>query len=70
MPVNRPRPRRALSEEERAYVLAVLHCERFADLAPATIHAILLDEGSARFAAPKGHPHAAWFETNLAAAPP
>jgi len=37
-------PRRALSEQERAQVLAVLHSERFADRAPATIHATLLDE--------------------------
>lgn len=36
---------RALSAVERAQVLAVLHSERFVDRAPATIHAILLDEG-------------------------
>lgn len=37
--------RRALSEQECAEVLAVMHSERFADHAPATIHATLLDEG-------------------------
>lgn len=37
--------KRALSEQERAEVLAVLHSEPFADRAPATICAILLDEG-------------------------
>lgn len=42
---RRRAPRRALSEQERAQLLAVLHSERFADRAPATIHATLLDEG-------------------------
>jgi putative transposase len=37
---------RALSEAERATVLEVLHSERFADAAPATVYATLLDEGS------------------------
>jgi putative transposase len=37
--------RRALSQQERAAVLAVLYSERFADRAPATIYATLLDEG-------------------------
>jgi putative transposase len=37
---------RALSEAERAKVLEVLHCQRFADAAPATVYATLLDEGS------------------------
>jgi putative transposase len=37
---------RALSEAERARVLEVLHSERFADAAPATIYATLLDEGT------------------------
>lgn len=41
----RPVPRRALSEKERAHVLAALHSERFADHAPGAIHAVLLDEG-------------------------
>jgi len=36
---------RALSVTERARVLALLHSERFADRAPATIYATLLDEG-------------------------
>jgi len=37
---------RALSEAERATVLTTLHCERFADTAPATVYATLLDEGT------------------------
>jgi putative transposase len=37
---------RALSSAERAAILAVLHAERFADLAPAEVWAILLDEGT------------------------
>jgi putative transposase len=37
---------RALSEGERAAVLEVLHSERFADAAPATVYATLLDEGT------------------------
>ena len=43
----RPRPRSplALSEEERAAVLAELHSERFVDAAPAAVYATLLDEG-------------------------
>ncbi len=40
----RPQPR-ALSAAERAEVLAVLHEERFMDLAPGEVHAMLLDEG-------------------------
>jgi putative transposase len=36
---------RALSKQERDEVLAVMHSERFADRAPAAIHATLLDEG-------------------------
>ena len=36
---------RALSATERAEVLEVLHDERFVDLAPGEVHAILLDEG-------------------------
>jgi putative transposase len=44
-PAIRSTSRRALSEQERAAVLAVLHSERFADRAPATIHATLLDAG-------------------------
>ncbi|MFI7481302.1 hypothetical protein ACH9EU_02685 [Kocuria sp. M1R5S2] len=42
-PSRQPRPQpRALSGPERA---PVLHEERFVDLAPAEVHAILLDEG-------------------------
>ena len=41
----RPAPPRKLSEAERAAVLAVLHDSRFADLAPAEVHAALLTEG-------------------------
>ena len=44
-PVRRARSRRALSPEERAIALAVLHEDRFADLAPAQVYASLLDEG-------------------------
>ena len=41
----RPTPSRALSGAERQQVLAVLHCERFVDQAPAAVYATLLDEG-------------------------
>ena len=41
---DRPQPR-ALSGEERQAILAVLHSDRFADLAPGEVWAILLDEG-------------------------
>jgi putative transposase len=49
-PAPRPaRPRvasaRALTDAERAAVLAELHCERFVDCAPAQVYATLLDEG-------------------------
>ena len=37
---------RALSGDERAEVLDVLHCDRFVDESPATVWATLLDEGS------------------------
>lgn len=40
----RPRPHRALPDDERANVLAVLNSERFADKAPAQVYAGLLDE--------------------------
>ena len=36
---------RALSEDERAAVLAVLHSQRFTDTAPASVYATLLDDG-------------------------
>jgi putative transposase len=42
--VHAPQPR-ALSPDERAAVLRVLHDERFADHAPASVYAELLDEG-------------------------
>lgn len=44
-PQPRPRPARALSDEERRDVRDVLHEERFVDLSPREVHAILLDEG-------------------------
>jgi len=48
-PPSAPRLRRgsplALSDEERAEVLAELHSERFVDASPAAIYATLLDEG-------------------------
>ena len=44
-PTPRPQPR-ALSAAEQERVMEVLHCERFVDLAPAEVHAILLDEGT------------------------
>ena len=37
---------RALPPPERDQVLALLHEERLVDLAPAEVHAILLDEGA------------------------
>jgi putative transposase len=44
-PPRRGRPPRALSTDERATVLDVLHAPRFMDLAPAEVYATLLDEG-------------------------
>ena len=41
----RPRPPLALSRAEREALLHTLNSERFADLAPASIYATLLDEG-------------------------
>ncbi|WP_240690173.1 IS3 family transposase [Brevibacterium sp. S111] len=41
-PARQPR---ALTEAEEAEVFAVLHSQRFVDMAPAEIHAVLLDEG-------------------------
>lgn len=43
-PPPRPRPARALSEEERGEVLDVLCSKRFVNQAPTTVHARLLDE--------------------------
>jgi putative transposase len=44
-PGPRPKPARALSAVERQEVLDVLHEPRFMDVAPAEVHARLLDEG-------------------------
>jgi putative transposase len=41
----RPPSPRALSSAERAEVLETLHSDRFIDLSPREVHAILLDEG-------------------------
>jgi putative transposase len=43
-PPPRPTPTRALTDEERRSVLAVLHEPRFVDQAPAEVYARLLDE--------------------------
>ena len=45
LPRVRARPPLALSPAEQDVLLGVLNSERFADLAPATVYAILLDEG-------------------------
>jgi putative transposase len=44
-PAPRPAPPRALTAEEHQAVLAVLHSERFIDVAPKAVYATLLDEG-------------------------
>jgi putative transposase len=44
-PHVRPRPPLAFSLAERAVLLAILDSERFADMAPTAVFAILLDEG-------------------------
>jgi putative transposase len=44
LPATAPRHPRALSSEERARVREVLNSERFADCAPRTVYATLLDE--------------------------
>ncbi|MGH7425850.1 MAG: transposase, partial [Candidatus Methylomirabilales bacterium] len=41
----RPKPPRALSDQERTEVLDLLNSERFCDSAPEEVHATLLDEG-------------------------
>jgi putative transposase len=41
----RPKPPRALDDQERQQVLDVLHSEPFADKAPAEVYAALLDQG-------------------------
>ncbi len=45
VPAVRPRPPLAFSIAEQEYLLGVLDSERFADTAPATVFATLLDEG-------------------------
>jgi putative transposase len=45
VPKPRPTPRRALPAADRQIVLDILHEPRFADLAPAQVYAMLLDEG-------------------------
>jgi putative transposase len=45
VPAPRPAPPRTLTAAEREGVLAVLHSERFVDLAPKAVYATLLDEG-------------------------
>jgi putative transposase len=42
---GRPKPERALSQEEKAQVCQVLNSERFQDSAPRQVYATLLDEG-------------------------
>lgn len=44
--VDRRRPPLALNEQEEQSVLSELHSERFMDLAPPEVHAILLEEGT------------------------
>jgi putative transposase len=41
----RPKPPRALSDQERRQILDVLHSEPFVDKAPAEVYAALLDQG-------------------------
>lgn len=43
--IERPRPRRALSQDEQHAVLALLDSPRFVDAAPREVYATLLDEG-------------------------
>jgi len=45
IPQVRPRPPLAFSSAEQDLLLGILNSERFADLAPATVFATLLDEG-------------------------
>ena len=45
-PAPRPTPPNALSEEERAEILAVLRSPAYADLAVAQVWAMLLDDGT------------------------
>ena len=41
----RPRPERALSQEEKVQVRRVLNSERFQDSSPRQVYATMLDEG-------------------------
>ena len=43
--LRRPKPKRALSEEERSEVRKMLYSKRFRDKAPREVYAALLDEG-------------------------
>lgn len=56
----RPRPPLALDAQESQVLLDTLNSERFADTAPAAVHATLLDEGrylaSVRTMCPRGPP--------------
>ena len=45
-PQTRPTSHRALTEEEQARMIDVLNSERYADKAPAEVHATLPDEGT------------------------
>ncbi len=45
-PTPRPRPPRALSDDERANVLATLDSDEFMDKAPAQVFAKLLEDGT------------------------
>jgi putative transposase len=45
LPIERPAPERALSEEEKEQVYQVLNGERFWDCAPREVYATLMDEG-------------------------
>ena len=44
-PQPRPKPARALSDEERATVRSLLNSERFCDQSPRQVYGTLLDEG-------------------------
>ena len=44
-PAPRPRPLRALDDDERAHVLATLDSDKFMDKAPAQVYAKLLEDG-------------------------
>ncbi len=56
VPRKRPAPSQALTPADREQVLALLHEERFVDLAPAQVYAHLLDEGWTRTRAEQACP--------------